>query len=62
MLGSEFHATDDEPGAVAPCELSVAYFEVVRASEALRRCIPLCPGALAFLAAAGCHPDMVKTT
>lgn len=59
MLGHEFHSSTDEPGATAPDTLAVARFEVARAALALSCGIPLCPGALAFLAEAGCSPDLL---
>ena len=62
MLGHEFTHTTDEPGAVTPDTLAVARFEVARASVSLSRGIPMCPGALAFLASAGCHPDLLTIT
>lgn len=60
MLGNEFHASDDEPGTVAPDTLAVACFEVARAALALSRGIPLCAGARAFLALAQCSPDLLE--
>ena len=61
-LGAETIEPDeeDEGDAAAPTPLSIAAFEVARAAEALRRGIPLCTGALAFIASAGCSVQLLE--
>ena len=58
MLGDEFHATPDEPEAVAPSPQGLAYFREAKAYLALSRGVPLCPDE--FLVAAGCHRSLIE--
>lgn len=62
MIGHEFTHTTDDPGAAAPDTLAVARYEVARAALAVSRGIPLCTGARAFLAEAGCTPELLETS
>ena len=60
MNDTQIPDDEDEGLATSPDVLTIAAFEVARAAQALRRGIPLCTGALAFLASADCSPQLLE--